>query len=91
MVKETINNFESLAFSGKTLGSISYVTRKSNTDIAVVNLNDSFGTFNIQRQSGFYFGTPTGTKLKCFYAVITDKNVRYNLIIGAFYAKNITV
>ena len=61
MVKATINNFESLALSGKTLGNLTYSTRKSvgkrsNTDTAVVNINGSLDTLNIEPQAGFDFG-----------------------------------
>ncbi|WP_349549677.1 hypothetical protein [Leuconostoc pseudomesenteroides] len=83
MVKATINNFESLALSGKTIGAISYATRKSvgrksETDIAVVNLNDSLETFNIQPQSGFNFGTSMGTKLKLINSRLVATEVRSN-------------
>ncbi|MGR8827578.1 hypothetical protein N2E09_08160 [Leuconostoc citreum] len=83
MVKATINNFESLALSGKTLGSISYATRKSvgrksETDVAQVNLNDSLETFSIQPQSGFDFSTPMGTKLKLVKARLVATEARSN-------------
>lgn len=69
MVKATINNFESLALSGKTLGNLTYSTRKSvgkrsNTDTAVVNINGSLDTLNIEPQAGFDFGMKSKTPLK---------------------------
>ena len=69
MVKATINNFESLALSGKTLGNLTYSTRKSvgkrsDTDTAVVNINGSLDTLNIEPQAGFDFGMKSKTPLK---------------------------
>ncbi|MFT9124128.1 MAG: hypothetical protein ABF445_10430 [Leuconostoc mesenteroides] len=69
MVKAIINNFESLALSGKTLGNLTYSTRKSvgkrsDTDTAVVNINGSLDTLNIEPQAGFDFGMPSKTPLK---------------------------
>lgn len=66
MVKATNNNFESLALSGKTLGNLTYSTRKSvgkrsDTDTAVVNTLD---TLNIEPQAGFDFGMKSKTPLK---------------------------
>ncbi|MGR8831142.1 hypothetical protein [Leuconostoc citreum] len=83
MVKATINNFESLALSGKSLGKIEYASRRSvgkrsDTDVALVNLNGDFDTVNIQPQAGFNFGMADGTPLKLVNARLLATEARQN-------------
>lgn len=83
MVKATINNFESLALSGKTLGNLTYSTRKSvgkrsDTDTAVVNINGSLDTLNIEPQAGFDFGMKSKTPLKLVNGKLLATEARSN-------------
>lgn len=83
MVKATINNFESLALSGKTLGNLTYSTRKSvgkrsDTDTAVVNINGSLDTLNIEPQAGFDFDMKSKTPLKLVNGKLLATEARSN-------------
>jgi len=91
MVKATINNFESLALSGKTLGNLTYSTRKSvgkrsDTDTAAVNINGTLDTLNIEPQAGFDFGMERKTPLKLvngkLVATEARSSGRSNIVYG---------